>query len=66
MDFMEKQVQRQGLGRSAEDAGRSLAAMAALLAAFPGDMQPVFQADCLLFFSQLAEQLGQLAEAEPR
>ncbi|KAL4857208.1 Serine/threonine-protein kinase ATM [Chlorella vulgaris] len=65
MDFMEKQVQRQGLGRSADDAGRSLAAMAALLAAFPGDMQPVFQADCLLFFSQLAEQLGQLAEAEP-
>jgi hypothetical protein len=62
MSFLE----RHPLERGAEEAQRARATITALLAALPGDMQPLFQADMLLFFADLAARLGQLAEASPR
>jgi hypothetical protein len=59
-------LERHPLERGAEEAQRALATITALLAALPGDMQLLFQADMLLFFADLAARLAQLAEASPR
>jgi hypothetical protein len=67
MAFIEERSERAGgLGRGADEAARALSTAASLLAALPGDMQPVFQADCLAFFGELAVRLEEMREAEPR
>ena len=62
MNFLEAHP----LERGADEAQRALATLNALLAALPGDMQPVFQTDMIVFFCQLAARLAQLAESSSR
>ncbi|PSC71129.1 serine threonine-kinase ATM isoform X1 [Micractinium conductrix] len=51
--------------RGAEEAGRALGTLGALLAAFPGDMDPVFQDDMLSFFTDTAGTLRGIGEEAP-
>ena len=50
------------LHRGAEEAQRALAAIGALLSAFPGDMQACFQLDMMDWFRGLAQRLRALGE----
>ncbi|KAL4452130.1 hypothetical protein ABPG75_007792 [Micractinium tetrahymenae] len=61
--FGKKPADRQE--REAEEAVRALGTMSALLAAFPGDMEPLFQDDCINFFRTLADGLEQMGESAP-
>lgn len=62
--FLKKPADRQE--REAEDAVRALGTLSALLAAFPGDMEPLFQDDCINFFITLAGSLEGMGEDAPR
>lgn len=44
---------------------RTMGMLNALLAAFPGDMEPLFQDDCINFFSTMAGSLEGMAESAP-
>lgn len=68
MDALEAYLQRPAdrQEREAEDAVRALGTLSALLAAFPGDMEPLFQDDCINFFIALAGSLEGMGESAPR